>query len=106
MVLELCSGGELVNKLMAQPQNQGLSEHEAARLVTKMLSALRHCHQHDVVHRDVKLENVLVTAVRPPPRPLRGAVAAGWVGRPGPAQSAQSVQSVQSVLSEIGRAHV
>ena len=57
MVLELCSGGELVNKLMAQPQNQGLSEHVAAKLLTKMLSALRHCHEHDVVHRDIKLDN-------------------------------------------------
>jgi len=57
MVLELCSGGELVNKLMAQPQNQGLSVLESARLITKMLSALRHCHEHDVVHRDVKLDN-------------------------------------------------
>ena len=57
MVLELCSGGELVNKLMLQPQNQGLSEQEAAKLVTKMLSALRHCHMNDVVHRDIKLDN-------------------------------------------------
>jgi len=57
MVLELCSGGELVNKLTAQPHNQGLSEHESALLVHKMLSALRHCHEHDVVHRDIKLDN-------------------------------------------------
>ena len=57
MVLELCSGGELVNKLMEQPQNRGLSERDAAGLVTKMLSALLHCHQHDVVHRDIKLDN-------------------------------------------------
>ena len=34
MVLELCSGGELVNKLMEQPQNRGLSERDAAGLVT------------------------------------------------------------------------
>ena len=57
MVLELCSGGELVNKLMEQPQNRGLSERDAAGLITKMLSALLHCHQHDVVHRDIKLDN-------------------------------------------------
>ena len=55
MVLELCTGGELVSRMIDSPQ--GLTEGEAARLVAKMLSALRHCHEHDVVHRDVKLDN-------------------------------------------------
>ena len=56
MVLELCLGGELVQRMMDH-EKEGMPEFEAARLVSKMLSALRHCHEHDVVHRDVKLDN-------------------------------------------------
>ena len=55
MILELCTGGELVARIMDMPN--GISEGEAARHVKTMLSALHHCHEHGVVHRDVKLDN-------------------------------------------------
>lgn len=55
MVMELCTGGELVEQVQAM--RDGMDELDVARLVMKMLSALNHCHENDVVHRDIKLEN-------------------------------------------------
>ena len=55
MILELCTGGELVARIMEMPN--GIQERDAARHITVMLSALSHCHEHNVVHRDIKLDN-------------------------------------------------
>ena len=72
LVMELCSGGELVQRLLKQPS--GFGEAAAAALVGKVLSAVRHCHKHGVVHRDIKLEN-LVRPTQPsaPHTPLKPA---------------------------------
>ncbi|CAN0504091.1 unnamed protein product, partial [Discosporangium mesarthrocarpum] len=32
---------------------------QAAQIIQKVVSAIRYCHEHHVIHRDVKLENVL-----------------------------------------------
>lgn len=55
MILELCTGGELVARIMEKPN--GITEGEAARHLVTMLSALSHCHENSIVHRDVKLDN-------------------------------------------------
>jgi serine/threonine protein kinase len=55
MIMELCTGGELVAQVTES--RHGLPELDVARLLSKMISALSHCHANDVVHRDVKLEN-------------------------------------------------
>ena len=55
MILELCTGGELVARIMDLPT--GIDEPTAARYLSKMLSALCHCHERNVVHRDIKLDN-------------------------------------------------
>ena len=49
------SGGELVARIMEMPD--GISEGEAAKYVMTMLSALSHCHENHVMHRDIKLDN-------------------------------------------------
>ena len=58
LILELCTGGELLDVLQRQNDHH-YTEHVACRLVHTMLSAVRYCHEHNIVHRDLKLENFL-----------------------------------------------
>mmetsp|Transcript_11153 Transcript_11153/g.17916 ORF Transcript_11153/g.17916 Transcript_11153/m.17916 type:complete len:515 (-) Transcript_11153:107-1651(-) len=52
LVMEYCSGGDLTSKFP-------YSEAQVARIMKQVLSAVVYCHQHKVVHRDLKLENIL-----------------------------------------------
>lgn len=55
-VMEFCSGGELKDYV----QNSGpLSEKEVYRIVIQIVDAIRYCHNSSIVHRDLKLENIL-----------------------------------------------
>lgn len=58
LVLELCKGGELLNRLHAQEDSK-FPEKIACQYVYTILSAVRYCHAHNIVHRDLKLENFL-----------------------------------------------
>jgi calcium-dependent protein kinase len=58
VVMDLCRGGELLDRLHEQ-RGSRYSEREACRYVHTMLGALRYCHSHNIVHRDLKLENFL-----------------------------------------------
>lgn len=64
LVLDLVEGGDCQQLL----QRQGaLPEASVRSMMCELHSAIRHLHLLDVLHRDVKLENVLVdTSVRPP----------------------------------------
>ena len=59
VVMEYADGGSLLDYVRARKK---LSEKEAARFFHQLCRALEHCHQHGIVHRDVKLENVLLDA--------------------------------------------
>lgn len=39
-----------------------MSESEAARVFRQMVAAVGYCHAHNVVHRDLKAENLLLDA--------------------------------------------
>jgi len=52
IVMELCSGGDLYRRLP-------YSEKEAAKISGKLLSAIAYMHDNDVVHRDLKFENIM-----------------------------------------------
>jgi calcium-dependent protein kinase len=58
LVMELCRGGELFDKLTKQAP-RGLADDRARQLMTDMFSAVRYLHSHNIVHRDLKLENFL-----------------------------------------------
>lgn len=56
LILELCSGGELFDRIVKQPR---YSEAEAAAVVMQIASGLKALHGANIVHRDLKPENCL-----------------------------------------------
>lgn len=58
LIIELCTGGELLARLYEQKESK-YCEATAADHVYTMLSAIRYCHEKNIVHRDLKLENFL-----------------------------------------------
>lgn len=57
IVMEFISGGELLKHILEQSR---LSEPEAQRLFHQVLSAVKCCHDNNIVHRDIKLNNLLL----------------------------------------------
>ena len=51
---ELCTGGELLSKV-----KKPLKEKEIAKIFKQIMSAIAYCHEKGIVHRDMKLENIL-----------------------------------------------
>lgn len=59
IITEFVPGGDLFSHMV--PRTDPLREGEAAHIVAQLSDALAFCHSHGVAHRDLKLENVLVT---------------------------------------------
>lgn len=57
LVMEYVEGGELFDYVI---QKVRLNEEEAQHLFRQLLSALIYCHKHHVMHRDLKMENLLI----------------------------------------------
>lgn len=57
IVMEYAESGELFEHLR---RRKALSEEEARRLFRQIVSAVHHCHANGIVHRDLKLENILL----------------------------------------------
>ena len=55
---EFATGGELFDRLV---QKGAHSEHDAACLIREVTDALAYLHGNDVVHFDIKPENILVS---------------------------------------------
>ena len=55
--MENCPKGTLLDHVRSKKR---LQEPEAAYLLQQVVAGLQHCHMREVVHRDIKLENILL----------------------------------------------
>lgn len=61
LALEYAPQGDLIDALLnMERRGQRVSEKAAARITLQVARALRFCHAHGIVHRDVKPENILL----------------------------------------------
>ncbi|KAJ3150047.1 hypothetical protein HDU86_006771 [Geranomyces michiganensis] len=60
MVMEHCTGGEAFDYICTHGRLDDKSE-DARRIVRQLVQAVGYCHDKSFVHRDLKLENVLLT---------------------------------------------
>lgn len=61
IILEYASGGELFDHILA---HRYLREKDACKLFTQLISGVWYIHQKKIVHRDLKLENLLLDRQR------------------------------------------
>ena len=61
MIMELLTGGELFSEVV---DNGGLPEPRARDYFKQVLLGMAYCHARKLVHRDIKLENLLLTGDR------------------------------------------
>ncbi|CAG9136437.1 unnamed protein product [Plutella xylostella] len=59
VVMEAAGGGEL-SALVLRAPGRGLREPRARALAAQLVSAVRHMHAQGVVHRDLKMENIML----------------------------------------------
>lgn len=59
LVMEYLQGGDLVDYLQEKGK---LSEEEAKVIFKQIADAIRYCHEKRLIHRDLKLENILLTS--------------------------------------------
>ncbi|KAL4165002.1 hypothetical protein KRP22_003736 [Phytophthora ramorum] len=62
IIQELCTGGELYDRVV---QRGKYSERDAANIMSQLVSALQALHAHNILHLDIKPENILFSSEDP-----------------------------------------
>ena len=60
LVTEYCKGGEIYGHMVKGRRTRVTQEREAVSIVKQLLDAVSYLHGKDIVHRDLKLENILL----------------------------------------------
>ena len=82
VVLELCGKQDLLDRVQAEPTG-ALSETQARRWSRDLCSAVAHLHAFDVMHLDIKLENILLQGSPGSEELKLGDFGLSAVGKPG-----------------------
>ncbi|KAF2754137.1 kinase-like protein [Pseudovirgaria hyperparasitica] len=61
MVTEYCPGGSVTTLMKPNPAGQGLEEKYIVAIARELATALKYVHEANVIHRDIKCGNVLIT---------------------------------------------
>ncbi|KAK1945044.1 Calcium-dependent protein kinase 2 [Phytophthora citrophthora] len=62
IIQEMCTGGELYDRVV---QRGKYSERDAANIMSQLVSALQALHAHNILHLDIKPENILFSSEDP-----------------------------------------
>ncbi|OCT61985.1 serine/threonine-protein kinase 17A [Xenopus laevis] len=64
LVMEYAAGGEIFEQCVAD-QDEGFTEKDVVRLIRQILQGVLHLHRSNVVHLDLKPQNILLTSNNP-----------------------------------------
>uniref|UniRef100_UPI0037E9030E serine/threonine-protein kinase 17A n=1 Tax=Semicossyphus pulcher TaxID=241346 RepID=UPI0037E9030E len=65
LVLEFAAGGEIFNQCVSDREDEAFSEEDVKRLMRQILEGVTFLHQNNVVHLDLKPQNILLTSSSP-----------------------------------------
>lgn len=65
LVLEFAAGGEIFNQCVSDREDEAFSDEDVKRLMRQILEGVAFLHQNNVVHLDLKPQNILLTSSFP-----------------------------------------
>ncbi|KAM3917071.1 serine/threonine-protein kinase 17B [Leptodactylus fuscus] len=65
LILEYAAGGEIFS-LCTPDRNDNISEGQIRRLLRQIIEGVKFLHENNVVHLDLKLQNILLSSIEPP----------------------------------------
>ncbi|KAM9332584.1 serine/threonine-protein kinase 17A [Pholidichthys leucotaenia] len=65
LVLEFAAGGEIFNQCVSEREEEAFSEEDVKRLMRQILEGVAFLHHNNIVHLDLKPQNILLTSSSP-----------------------------------------
>ncbi|KAM9827673.1 serine/threonine-protein kinase 17A [Neosynchiropus ocellatus] len=65
LVLEFAAGGEIFNQCVSEEEDEAFTEDDVKRLMRQILEGVSFLHQMNIVHLDLKPQNILLTSCSP-----------------------------------------